>query len=549
MNDREPRRKANIDTVEGDLVPSLLANDIETTRERLRGLEDQHESLGALSGLSEAYGAIWHSDAEIEKDSGEFFLLEEYASSWCDSETRIAQILVSRTDNLAAFVTTLGRGHPLFIAPPEDVLDLLKASQPQRIRNRAWLVMYYSIILSNISSTEPENDTLKMKLRANLWLALNDVRLLLEPSEINIQALTLLASHVEEFTTPSLSWMLMTNACRMLQALGVNHRRLDAKTRERRTMMFWHLNLVDKGLALSLGRPPTFHRAMAREIPLPTLEQLLPFHPHRNPSTNIPSLFGAHLLQQVFKSTRMQADIWYCLYEDTELSERSIALVAEDLDAWYFQAMRVLEAAALVEKPFLDAKGAASVDLGVRTGTINYHYLRVLLAKSSSKMKRQCIESSRAMLHILDDMVSDSEEPFNGIIWQLVCRPFTPFLTLFGEILAWEDADAQEKELSLKAMERLPVFLNKMGLRNSLAAKLERVAVTFMQHARSIVGSSGLSTVLDYNERGLTTFCRPFQRRSIFSFDASSVVVRRLAWYGWNATLGCLFRSGCRSPI
>ena len=152
--------------------------------------------------------------------------------------------------------------------------------------------MYYSIILGMISATDPKDESTKGKLRCNLWLALNDARLLLEPSEPNIQALIVLAVDVEEFTKPSLCWMLVTNACRMLQALGVNHRRFDPQTRERRVIMFWHLNLVDIGLALIFGRPPTFHRGMAREIPLPTLDQLLPFQPHLT-ATGAPAVFGA----------------------------------------------------------------------------------------------------------------------------------------------------------------------------------------------------------------------------------------------------------------
>lgn len=200
--------------------------------------------------------------------------------------------------------------------------------------------MYYSIILSMVSSTDPMDEPTKAKLRCNLWLALNDVRLLLEPSESNIQALTLLACHVEEFTTPSLSWMLITNACRMLQALGVNHRRLDPRTRERRIMIFWQLNMLDKGLALIFGRPPTFHRAMAREIALPTINQLLPFQPHQT-SIGAPTLFGAHFMHQGLLLCRVMADVWSCLYEETAPSNRSIESVHEDLESWYRQAQAV----------------------------------------------------------------------------------------------------------------------------------------------------------------------------------------------------------------
>lgn len=179
----------------------------------------------------------------------------------------------------------------MFSSPPPEVLDHLRASRPQQVQDRAWLVMYYGIILSIVSSTDPQDESTKAKLRCNLWLALNDARLLFEPSEPNIDALIVLAVDVEEFTKPSLCWMLVTNACRMLQALGVNHRRFDSRTRERRVIMFWHLNLVDKGLALIFGRSPTFHRGMAREIPLPTLDQLVPFQPHLT-STGAPALFG-----------------------------------------------------------------------------------------------------------------------------------------------------------------------------------------------------------------------------------------------------------------
>lgn len=200
--------------------------------------------------------------------------------------------------------------------------------------------MYYSIILSMVSSTAPTDEPTKAKIRCNLWLAFNDVRILLEPSEPNIQALTLLACHVEEFTTPSLCWMLVTNACRMLQALGVSHRRFDPQTRERRVMMFWHLNILDKGLALVFGRQPTFHRAMARDIALPTLDQLLPFQPHRT-STGAPALFGAHFLHQLLLGTRVKADVWSCLYEETEPDNRSVHLASEDLESWYHQAIKV----------------------------------------------------------------------------------------------------------------------------------------------------------------------------------------------------------------
>lgn len=190
-----------------------------------------------------------------------------------------------------------------------------------------------------VSSTAPEDISTKEKLRCNLWLAMNDVRLLLEPSEPNIQALALLATHVEEFTSPSLCWMLIANACRMLQALGINLRHLSPETRQRRNMTFWYLNLVDKGLSIIFGRPPTFHRAMAKDVPLPTVAQLLPYNPHSEAHTGSGtrpgSLFGAHYIHQIMLLSHVIGDIWSCVYENATRDEDAIQSVRRDLEAWH----------------------------------------------------------------------------------------------------------------------------------------------------------------------------------------------------------------------
>ncbi|EXJ76360.1 uncharacterized protein A1O5_00868 [Cladophialophora psammophila CBS 110553] len=413
------------------------------------------------------------------------------------------------TSLATAFVAGLKRDRPLFISVPPEVLDHLRASRPQQVQQRAWLVMYYGIILNFVSSTDPGNEDTKAKLRCNLWLALNDARLLLEPSEANINALILLAVDVEEFTKPSLCWMLVTNACRMLQALGVRHRRFDSRTQDRRVVMFWHLNLVDIGLALIFGRPPTFHRAMAREIPLPTLSQLLSFQPHVTPA-GAPALFGAHYTHQMFLLSRVMADIWYRLHEETTPNERSIEATKQDLELWYQQAQRVLidfrqvwpliadmsmqilEAAAMAEKPFLDANDAASIDLSLCSVGFQYQYLFILLARSSTRMRAQCIESSKRMLRLLQNMVPDSEGPSDGMAWHLLCGPFTPFLDLFGELISNGKGESEENKEALAAMENLPIFLGKMSSRSSLAAKLEQVAVVLVQHARYVIHPQGM---------------------------------------------------------
>ena len=95
------------------------------------------------------------------------------------------------------------------------------------------------------------------------------------------------------------------------------------------------------------------------------------------------------------------------------------------------------------------------------------------------------------MLHLLEHLVCDFDEPYVGMIWQLLCGPFTPFLELFGEIVSKGKEELPENEEALLAMEKLPIYLRNMSLRSSLATRLERIAIVFVKHAKSMMHSQG----------------------------------------------------------
>lgn len=138
----------------------------------------------------------------------------------------------------------------------------------------------------------------------------------------------------------------------------------------------------------------------------------------------------------------------------------------------------------------LDTKSLASVNLGLRTLEFNRRYLLILLDRSVGTLEPETITHAKDMLNLLKYLVSDSEEVYNGIVWQLVCCPFTPFLTLFGEILDKNDAMHGGNMEALAAMQKLPVFLQEMGRQNTLAAKLADVARIFVKHAEALVHPS-----------------------------------------------------------
>ncbi|KAI7330557.1 hypothetical protein KC315_g5608 [Hortaea werneckii] len=371
------------------------------------------------------------------------------------------------------------------LSPPNSVADSLRAAEPYKVEERAWLVLFYGVILTAVKAKDPSDELTATRLKHNLWLAFNDVRILLEPSDVNMQALMMLACHVEDFTSPSLCWMLVNNACRLLQNAGITDRRLDPQVKGRRRKTFWALNMLDKTLALTFGRPPTFHRALAREIEPPPLMEMMAYKPHRPPE-GMPSSFGAHHFHHLFLLSRVMGDIWHCLYEEDH-NLHTIKQRLKELDSWYFEATKVLEAALLVEKPFLSKTSVRSLELGLRTMRSGYLYLSILLTRTSPELRKDCILQSREMLCLLEDMVAHSEEVYNGIVWTLLCWPFTPFLTLFGEILTHGASNMREARQSLEAMKHLPAFLGQMGKRNALARQLEVTASTLLSHAQSVI--------------------------------------------------------------
>lgn len=102
-------------------------------------------------------------------------------------------------------------------------------------------------------------------------------------------------------------------------------------------------------------------------------------------------------------------------------------------------------------------------------------------------MRAQCLDASKRMLHLLQNMAPQSKEPYHPIIWQLVCCPFTPLLILFCDILSNGKRNLEESKEALAAMEHLPEYLKELSSRNSLASRLEGIANVFVQHARSVL--------------------------------------------------------------
>ena len=129
------------------------------------------------------------------------------------------------------------------------------------------------------------------------------------------------------------------------------------------------------------------------------------------------------------------------------------------------------------------------MDIGIHTIDFHFLYLDILLTRSAAETKEQCLGASTRMLHLLQHMAPDSREPYHPVIWQLICCPFTPMLMLFRELISKGEGNLEQKRAGLLAMERLPTYLKALSSRNSLAARLQGIALVLVQHARSVMQS------------------------------------------------------------
>ncbi|KAK5683080.1 hypothetical protein LTS10_004610 [Elasticomyces elasticus] len=476
---------------------------------------DGYGPYKVLSSLADEVDAFWSERPDLADGSLDqprsakgYFLFEEHVQPWIESEceqSSPAYDFPLKTMPMTVFERAIQRYRPLLTLPPTDVVEWLATCQPDKVRERAWLVLYYGVILSSQLALDLLGDQkVSARLRANLWLAFNDTRLLAEPCDPNIQALTFLACHVEPFSTPSLCWMLLSNACRMLRALAVNHRALETQTMERRLMLFWHLNALEKSMCLTFPWPGTFHRTMFSAIPLPTLKEILPCQPSLS-SADRPSLWGAHYMHQSFSLSRIKTDVWGALDENNARAQQT---AKHALDAWHHEATQILEAAALAEKPLLDAAGAQSMQIGLTWMKFQYYGTAITLKRGQSREAAQCHDMSLKMLRLLKELVCTSAyEPYIGVDWQMLYLPWAPFLVLFGNILAsgGEKIDRKKKEQALEVMEELPVYLRAMSVRHRSATKLESMASGTVQRARSILFPAGkCATAITLEDRMLT---------------------------------------------
>lgn len=204
-------------------------------------------------------------------------------------------------------------GEPFFRFPSDDILRQI-VFEPEKVREKAWVVSFNYVLLAAIST---QHDEYEDKLRRNFQLALNDSRIFLEPSLANVQALVLLAVHGEDFAAPNISWMLLSHACRQAEALGLHAENSKDTFDEwqHKLCLFWMLFTLDKSCALAFGRSAFLPLSLYRHVPLPEKEFMQKFSPHdtkdfgseQQNSQN--SGFGALMFENTIELAKLTSDV------------------------------------------------------------------------------------------------------------------------------------------------------------------------------------------------------------------------------------------------
>lgn len=231
--------------------------------------------------------------------------------------------------------------------------------EPAKVPDTGWVLLFNCMLCTSIPADDDELQPLKGRLRWNTWVALDSASLFLEPSDIAIQALFVLATHDDEVAMPNLSWILIGHACRLAQAIGLHlPASQDYESCQRRLFLFWSLFVVDKSVSLAFGRPPFLSMQYYNQVPLPDREYLSRFSPHlarqqqrmepmRSPPANSSSQFGKFVFLQSVALAKVASRVTEFLHNigrpilNVEQRGKENDRLILDLDNWYKQTHKV----------------------------------------------------------------------------------------------------------------------------------------------------------------------------------------------------------------
>ncbi|KAL9113369.1 MAG: hypothetical protein Q9227_002410 [Pyrenula ochraceoflavens] len=401
----------------------------------------------------------------------------------------------------SVFEEDMSRGAPIFASPPREILEDL-VFRPSIIQERGWVVMFNCVVSTRYLLERPGDSNSNMQLRWNLWQALSDADLFLEPSRVSVQAFLLLAAHGQDFSTPTSSWSLIGHAHRMMQALlAREHEKTACEVgfSEPDLQKLWFaVSVMEQSLSLAFGRAPSVPLA---KVSLDDQQKFSSYRPHLTEKEALHGgqigrpidSFGQFHVLEFLKLAEFAARVSDGLYRP----EQSINLdkLSTDLNTAKTSAFDSLADFSASSESLVDMHIKREIALGITNIQFRYSHLTLLVAQLSHD-PTSCLEAARCCIRLLKYLVSDSRNVYNGVIWELLYYPFAAFFALFGSIVSSPSSFATNSDIEL--LDESVCFYKKMTQSHPQATKLRKVAATFTSLAKdyttfAVQGSSDAS--------------------------------------------------------
>ncbi|KAL6689903.1 hypothetical protein J3F84DRAFT_405558 [Trichoderma pleuroticola] len=384
----------------------------------------------------------------------------------------------------------------LIAIKPSDQLLMEVVFEPVSVTQRSWVLYIYFIFLI-ISHKDQTLRRLTASFRHNIRLALDDAMIFLEPNEVNVQALAMLSCLGEDYTSPDLSWMLASHACRQAQVLNLHSTQQHYSTeQQRRLTLFWVLFMVDKACSLAFGHLVLLPSKLYENVPLPDFQHLLKFRPRHGQFKNAhtqpySSTFGAHFLTQNIRLARLTGLILDTPTNGDQYGGRE-GLISY-LNDWDASTGQILSEARGFEADHASEEQLRGMSLAIRLMRFKYLHILILTLSDDVQYATLRLESSREALSLLPHL-SSKHHIYRGIFWALLYYPFTSFFVVFNHITRYPEAPTTSEDFNLliKTLSYVQSMGAKLHTQSGVPSELEKMVESFIELARLAV-SKGIS--------------------------------------------------------
>ncbi|EFQ26850.1 fungal specific transcription factor domain-containing protein [Colletotrichum graminicola M1.001] len=308
-----------------------------------------------------------------------------------------------------------------------------------------YLFMEQSYLAPNAEARE-EFERYQHICQSNLETALTCLPLMLPAKRESIEALLLAAVYSIDVSKASLAWLFTSTAASLCQTLGYHRvsqaRSESAGPRDIKTLLFWHVYMLDKTLSLRTGRASVIQDW---DITLP----------RRVDNTMVADPWGA-IITTWIKQAEIAHRVYEQLYSPLAIHQSQEERI-ETVRRLESEQKAIMAAGSHVREQVLfglKAMNASSIlDIHLRGDEMSFHSTMTLIYRalpapegSPTRFSQECIDTARFAMQLhLECMQKIAEEGRHlkavYIHWAILLTPFTPFFVLFCHVIDTSNAD------------------------------------------------------------------------------------------------------------